>query len=137
MTASGAHVVSGMHFERQDGFDRIIYDFGGIYTPSWRAEYVAEATPRGQETSAPVNGQSILQIYFFDTVFMDQGENGNVGYSGPNPLSDPAAHSVAEVHLTPSYEETTQSFIGLRTDHPQYQVTRLTDPSRIAVDIYG
>jgi hypothetical protein len=78
-----------MYVERHDGFDRIVYDFGGTYTPGWRAEYVAEATVRGQETSTPINGRSILQIYFFGTV--SSTESGIAGYNGPNPLSDPAA----------------------------------------------
>lgn len=127
--------ASGMHIERHDGFDRIVYDFGGIYTPGWRAEYVAEATERGKETSTPINGRSILQIYFFDTV--SSAESGIAGYSGPNPLSDPAAHSVVEVHLSPSYEDATQSFVGLCTDHQQFQVTTLREPARIVIDIYG
>ena len=130
--------VSAMHVERQDGFDRIVYDFGGTYSPGWRAEYVAEATERGQETATPINGRSILQIYFFDTV--PPAESGIPGYHGPNPLSDPlsdpAAHSVVEVLLGQNFDRTTQSFVGLRTDHPQFQVTNLRDPARIAVDIY-
>ncbi|MFZ2175062.1 MAG: hypothetical protein WAW17_13735 [Rhodococcus sp. (in: high G+C Gram-positive bacteria)] len=127
--------ASGMYVERHDGFDRIVYDFCGTYTPGWRAEYVAEATVRGQETSAPINGRSILQIYFFGTV--SSADSGITGYSGPNPLSDPAAQNVVEVILAPSYMKTTQSFVGLRTDHPQFQVTNLRDPARIALDIYG
>lgn len=126
--------ASGMHIERHDGFDRIVYDFGGTYAPGWRAEYVAEATQRGQETATRLNGRSILQIYFFDTD--SSAESGIAAYNGPNPLSDPAAYSVVEVHLTPNYERGTQSFVGLRTDYPQFQVTTLTEPTRIAVDIH-
>ncbi|WP_226955497.1 MULTISPECIES: AMIN-like domain-containing (lipo)protein [Rhodococcus] len=126
--------ASGMHIERHDGFDRIVYDFGGTYAPGWRAEYVAEATQRGQETATRLHGRSILQIYFFDTD--SPAESGIAAYNGPNPLSDPAAYSVVEVHLTPNYERGTQSFVGLRTDYPQFQVTTLTEPTRIAVDIH-
>lgn len=126
--------ASGMHVERHDGFDRIVYDFGGIDSPSWRAEYVAEATQRGKETATQIAGRSILQIHFFDTV--PPAESGIAAYSGPNPLSDPAAHSVVEVHLTPNYEGATQSFVGLRADHPQFRVGILTEPIRIAVDVY-
>ncbi|REE70902.1 hypothetical protein C8E05_0232 [Rhodococcus wratislaviensis] len=126
--------ASGVHVERHDGFDRIVYDFGGTYAPGWRAEYVAEATQRGRETATRINGRSILQIYFFDTD--SSAESGIAAYNGPNPLSDPAAYSVVEVHLTPNYERGTQSFVGLRTDYPQFQVTTLTEPTRIAVDIH-
>lgn len=126
--------ASGVHIERHDGFDRIVYDFGGTYAPGWRAEYVAEATQRGQETATRIQGRSILQIYFFDTD--SAAESGIAAYNGPNPLSDPAAYSVVEVHLTPNYERGTQSFVGLRTDYPQFQITTLTEPTRIAVDIH-
>lgn len=126
--------ASGVHIERHDGFDRIVYDFGGTYAPRWRAQYVAEATQRGQETATRIQGRSILQIYFFDTD--SAAESGIAAYNGPNPLSDPAAYSVVEVHLTPNYERGTQSFVGLRTDYPQFQVATLTEPTRIAVDIH-
>ncbi|BAH51233.1 AMIN-like domain-containing (lipo)protein [Rhodococcus opacus] len=126
--------ASGMHIERHDGFDRVVYDFGGTWVPRRRAEYVAEATPRGAETAIPINARSILQIYFFDT--LPPAESGIAAYSGPNPLSDPAAHSVVEVHLTPNFERTTQSFIGLRTGHPRFQVATLSEPTRVVVDIY-
>ncbi|WP_237737204.1 MULTISPECIES: AMIN-like domain-containing (lipo)protein [Rhodococcus] len=98
------------------------------------AEYVSEATQRGQETAARIQGRSILQIYFFDTD--SAAESGIAAYNGPDPLSDPAAYSVVEVHLTPNYERGTQSFVGLRTDYPQFQVTTLIEPTRIAVDIH-
>ena len=91
-----------MHIERHDGFDRIVYDFGGTYATPWRAEYVAEATQRGKETATRINGRSILQIYFFDTD--SSAESGIAAYNEANPLSEPAAHSVVEVHLTPNYE---------------------------------
>ncbi|MCQ4119575.1 AMIN-like domain-containing (lipo)protein [Rhodococcus tibetensis] len=123
-----------MHIERHEGFDRIVYDFGGTYAPRWRVEYVAEAISRGDETAIRINGQSILQVYFFDTV--SPAKSGVAEYSGPNPLSNPAAHSVAEVYLMPNYEGATQAFVGLRTNYPQFQVMTLIEPMRIAVDIY-
>lgn len=123
-----------MHIERHDGFDRLVYDFGGTYAPSWRAEYVAEATQRGRQTSLQINGRSILQIYFFNTA--SSAESSIPEYSGANPLSDPAAHGVVEVYLTPNFERATQSFVGLRADYPQFQVITLTEPMRIAVDIF-
>ena len=126
--------ASGVHLERHDGFDRIVYDFGGTYAPPWHAEYVAEASQRGEQTSTRLAGRSILQIHFFDTV--SAAESGIVEYSGPNPVSDPAAHSVVEVLLTPNFEGATQSFVGLRTEYPRFQVTTLTAPTRIAVDIF-
>lgn len=132
-TIDATHVTTGMHIEQHEEFVRVIYDFGGPFTPGWRAEYVAEATPRGQPTSTPIDGRSILQVYFFDTV----GASGEAGYSGPNPLTAPATGTVTEVHLSPSYRGTTQSFIGIHADHPEFRVTRLTNPARIAVDIYG
>lgn len=109
-------------------------DFGGTYAPPWRAEYVAEATQRGKETATRISGRSILQIYFFDTD--SSAESGIAAYNGPNPLPEPAAHSVVEVHLTPNYERGTQWFVGLGTDYPQFQVTTLTESARIAVDIH-
>lgn len=126
--------ASGVHIERHDGFDRIVYVFGGTYAPLWRAEYVAEATERGKQTSRRINGRSILQVSFLDTV--SSAESGIAAYSGPNPLAEPTAHSVVEVYLTPSYERATQSFVGLRTEYPRFRVTPLPDPARIAVDIF-
>lgn len=122
-----------MHIERHDRFDRIVYDFGGTYAPRWRRIRLrGNATrPRDRGTNP---GRSILQIYFFDTD--SAAESGIAAYNGPDPLSDPAAYSVVEVHLTPNYERGTQSFVGLRTDYPQFQVTTLIEPTRIAVDIH-
>ncbi|MFZ2175595.1 MAG: hypothetical protein WAW17_16480 [Rhodococcus sp. (in: high G+C Gram-positive bacteria)] len=39
MTASGMHILSGMHIERHDEFDFIMCDFGGTDIPGRRAEH--------------------------------------------------------------------------------------------------
>ncbi|QHE72780.1 AMIN-like domain-containing (lipo)protein [Rhodococcus sp. WAY2] len=132
--------VTDIRIERHEGYDRIIYGFGGTAVPSWRAEYLAEATPRGQPTALQVRGVSILQIYFFATsTATDTG-----GYSGPTPLTDPYARAVTEVHLAPSYQShphsadlSTQTFIGTSSDRPPFKVEVLFDPLAMAVDIFG
>ncbi|KAA0016305.1 AMIN-like domain-containing (lipo)protein [Antrihabitans cavernicola] len=124
-----------MRIERHEGFDRVSYYFGGACCPGWRAEYVAEATERGRSTSTSMSGRSILQIYFYDTA--SALESGTIEYNGPNPLTDPAARNVVEVVLTPSFERTTQSFLGIRADHPNFLVNTRYDPARVVVDIYG
>lgn len=126
-----AHTMS---VERHDGFDRVVYDFGGADAPRWRAEYVAEATERDKKTSTPIDGRTILQVHFYDT--SPPADSGITEYDGPNPVIPADTRSVTEVYLTPSYEGATQSFIGLDAGYPHFTAATLRDPTRIVVDIH-
>lgn len=130
--------VNEIHIERHQGFDRVVFGFGGIGIPGWQADYVGQATPRGRPLALLVAGKSILRLSFYSVA---PWEAGLRGYDGPNPLGDPAAQQVGEVHLAPTYGEgadrITEAFIGTRSAQPRFTVTRLSDPLRLAVDIYA
>ncbi|MFE3190024.1 hypothetical protein ACFXHA_13520 [Nocardia sp. NPDC059240] len=128
--------VNEIQLEHHDGFDRVIYGFGGIGVPAWQADYVAEATPRGRPTALLVAGASILRIVFYANA---PAKVGLPAYGGTNPLADAKTPAITEVHLTTPYDDgaqpTTESFIGTTADRPHFTVTRLLDPPRLAVDI--
>lgn len=45
--SSGSAVVTDVHVEKHDKFDRVIYAFGGHGIATWKIEYVAEAVQYG------------------------------------------------------------------------------------------
>ncbi|GAB2659828.1 hypothetical protein GCM10027068_44840 [Prescottella soli] len=128
-----ALTIRDIRVGKHDGFDRVVYEFGGTGTPGWRAEMVSTATQQGSGTPLAVAGQGILQVLVDGSSmpFMTNVEP----YSGPNPLEVENPVVVTEVRDAGIFEGTDQTFIGLSDRNVSYRVYTLTEPTRLVVDI--
>jgi hypothetical protein len=119
---------------RHEGYERVVFEFADDRVPGYSVRYVERpvvADPSGEEVS--VSGDEILSVRLswasgYDLV----GDLGQV-YTGPTRLSVgyPAIQEVVE---TGDFEAVLNWVIGVRT-RPAFEVTTLTDPARIVIDI--
>lgn len=132
--SSGAGVtVITIRIGRRDGYDRVVYEFGGKGSPGWKVAYVDEAVQDGSGNGLTVQGRSILEVRINGAAY--PFDSGVTEYSGPDPLTEPSTTAVAEVHFGATFEGITQSFIGVNAERPQFAVSALSNPTRLVVDI--
>lgn len=134
-STGSALIVTALRIGRHDQFDRVVYEFGGNGVPGWKVRYVDEVTTQGKGDIVPVDGTSILHVFISGVTYPEPG--GVQEYSGPDPLLEPTAQVVTEVHMLGTFEGDTQSAIGTRTDKPGFRVSVLDNPTRLVIDIAG
>lgn len=120
---------------RHDGFDRVVWEFNGP-APSYRVEYVTgPVAEQGSGQPIEVDGTAALQVIFSLASGVDlSGTEPQTIYDGPDRLSDAGTVNVTEVVQTGDFEATLSWAVGVDEITP-FTVRRLTDPTRIAVDI--
>ena len=132
-TRDSAVTVTDLRIGQHDGYDRVVYEFGGTGTPGWDVRYVDAAVQDASGNDIAVAGTSILEVRITGSAY--PFDSGVTEYAGPDPLTEPTATTVAEVHMATLFEGVTQSFIGVNGDRPAFTVTALTGPTRVVVDI--
>ncbi|WP_199233354.1 hypothetical protein [Rhodococcus sp. SMB37] len=140
--ASGPIVVD-IRIETNPEFDRIVYEFDGVGTIAWKAEYVSEAVPFGGGFPLEINSPSIIQVDMMGTSI--EVDEQAVSYGVSNPLVEPDAAIVSRLYLRPSAGAggivqsvvggITQSFIGVQGDRPPFRAKVLDHPSSLVLDI--
>lgn len=124
-----------MRLARQDGFDRVVWEYAGDGTPGWFVQYTDD--PRQDPSIEPVElaGDVALEV-FVRSVSWIEGEDDPVPvpYPGQTRLAAPGDGAVREVALTSTFEADQQAFLGLDSRRP-YRITLLRDPTRVVVDV--
>ncbi|UAK34765.1 hypothetical protein K8O92_13555 [Nocardia asteroides] len=132
-SADAALTVTDVRLGRQPGFDRVVYDLGGVGTPGWIVRYTDRAVQEGSGNPVDVAGRSILEVRILGSAY--PFDSGVTPYEGPDPAVDPAVPGIAGVYRTTVFEGVTQSFIGVQADRPGFTVSTLSNPTRLVVDI--
>jgi hypothetical protein len=132
-SADAALSLATIEIGSHDGFDRVVYSLSGSGVPGYRVTYVDQATEDGSGNPIDVPGASILQVGITGVAY--PFEPGAVAYTGPNPLPNPVAGTVIEVHARPPYEGTLLSYVGIGTAQPPFRVSVLSNPTRLVVDV--
>lgn len=125
--------VTGIRIGHHAGFDRVVYELGGAGTPGWIVQYTEQAIQDGSGKVVDVAGRSILEVQITGSAY--PFDSGVTPYSGPDPATDPSAPMITGVYRSGIFEGTTQSFIGVATDRPAFEISALTDPTRLVIDI--
>ena len=117
---------------KHERFDRIVFEFqGGL--PGYRIEYV-QPPILGDASGLPITieGAAFLQVRFRSAAAHDP-DTGVQTYTGPRELS-PGLPSLVEAQETGDFEAILTWVLGL-TEEADFQVYRLEDPFRIAIDV--
>jgi hypothetical protein len=131
-SADARVTVSDIRVGRHEGFDRVVFQLGGIGTPGWDVRYVDSATSQGSGDQLEVAGSAVLRVtitgagYPYDT--------GVEEFSPSEAVQGAGTEVVTEVAFDGTYEGTTVAFVGT-TERAAFRVYRLADPTRIVVDL--
>ena len=131
-SADALLTVRTVRLAAQDGFDRVVFELGGVGTPGWDVRYVDQPTAEGSGEPVAVAGEAVLQVgitgvgYPYDT--------GVEEYAPTGPLTAAGTTAVTEVVFAATYEGVTTAFIGSRDSRP-FRVYALEDPARVVVEV--
>lgn len=130
-SSGGGLALTSIRVARQDGYDRVVYEFSGPATslPGWNVAY--NATPTRDFSGLPVQlqGSATLEVSLRG---LANSSADSPPFSGQLLPTDTVL--LREVLTTPAFEAQAQSFIGLDSQAP-FRVFRLTGPTRVVVDV--
>jgi hypothetical protein len=122
-TTNNQGSLIGVRHARHDRYDRVVFDFKGAGTPGYRVEY-APLVGIGTGTQIPLEGPADLRIVF-------DGANAPKLH---NYVATPRYPTLRQIKLGGAFEGRVIAGLGL-ADAVGFRVLRLSNPSRIAVDV--
>ena len=127
----GAAMLLAVRTARQDGFDRIVFEFD-THVPQWRADYVDSPQHEcGSGDEVRLEGDGWLQVNFESTnAHTEEGRPTNA----PRHVADPAGTNLRELRRTCDFEAQVQYVIGVASPN-RYRAFQLTAPARLVVDV--
>ncbi len=126
--------VTGVRVARNDGFDRVVFDLGGTGTPGWRVAYVARPVQEGSGDPVTITGSTYLQV---DLRGMGMPDDTGVPAFGDSTTRIRGAGGITEVAPGAVFEGQQQAFIGLTGSRRPFRAFRLSNPTRVVVDVQG
>ena len=127
----GAAMLVNVRTARQDGFDRIVFEFDS-HVPQWRAEYVDRPQYEcGSGDAVRLEGDGWLQVNF--EAANAHTEDGRAT-SAPRHVADPAGENLREMRRICDFEAQVQYVIGVASPN-EYRAFELSGPARLVVDI--
>ena len=85
--ADSAVTVTDIRIGAHEGFDRVVYEFGGTGTPGWTVGYVEQAIQDGSGAEVEIGGTSILAVTITGAAY--PFDSGVEEYAGPIPSPIP------------------------------------------------
>jgi hypothetical protein len=123
--------LRGLRVAQQNGFDRLVLDFGDGPVPGWRVEYVDRPVRQcGSGQVAPVAGQAWLRIRLSGAQAHDDAGTPTVRQRDL-PLALPV---MKQLVMTCDFEGEVELVLGLAAPWP-YKTAELGSPSRLVVDV--
>jgi hypothetical protein len=110
-----------------EGGDRIVLTFAGDGKPGWVVRYVDEAVVDGSGQVVNLDGDAILQLDLSGTPTQASGTT--------RPVHRSLAGDVVDLHALRAWEGVTQVFLGIDGGRTPFQVSALTTPSRLVLDV--
>jgi hypothetical protein len=124
---AGRMQVTGLRFDGQAAYTRLVVDLAGRGVPEWTVGYSEASGPGGGPVE--IAGDAFLRLRL-----RTQAEPGGLSTSRIRTSPGP----VAEAVTTGSFEGYEEVLIGVRGGELPFRAFALTDPGRIVIDVrYG
>ena len=127
-------LLTAVRVARNDGFDRIVFEFQGANLPKWSVGYAPgpfSADPSGEPLT--VTGTDFLRVLMQGGSGVDL-DTGTQTYTGPSTVPGNGAVHVTEVVREGDFEAQLSWIVGVDASQ-KFTVTTLTSPSRLVIDV--
>jgi len=131
-SSAAAVTVRDIRLAHHDGFDRVVFEFGGTGMPGWDVRYVDAASSQGSGEPVDVAGDAILQVSLTGVGY--PYATGVTEYSSRTPLTADGTDAVTEVAYDATLEGTATAFVGATASTP-FRVYLLQNPTRVVLEV--
>lgn len=115
---------------RNEGFDRVVFQFAGDQLPGYHVEYIDEPVVKcGSGDTTAIAGQGWLRVRIQPA---QAHENGQVTVAERE--RKPGLPVLQELELTCDFEADVTWVLGVKNPNP-YRVMELREPTRLVVDV--
>jgi len=122
----------GVRVGRHEGYDRVVFDFTGTGTPTYRVRYVDTPVADGSGDTVSVDGDAYLEVLVTTVSIPGAGQERPADSSA----ADLEGTVVAEANaIFGGFEGYGQTFIGVRDTQRPFRVSVESAPTRLVVDI--
>jgi hypothetical protein len=123
---------------RQDGFDRVVWEFAGTGRPGWTVAYTDSPTRQGSGAPVDLPGEATLEVLISNVGIPGDVEvpEGTGPYDGPPARAAAGTEVVTEVVVGGAFEGTHDAFVGVSEEVP-FRVYLLSDPTRVVLEVQG
>lgn len=130
-TTAGVSTQTAVRVGRQQGFDRIVFEFGAGGLPGYTIEYVNRPIRQcGSGNAVSIAGAAWLRVAMTPARAHDDAGNVTVAER----TLAPALPAVRQLRLTCDFEARLEWVVGV-SGRKQYRVLELRNPDRVVVDI--
>jgi hypothetical protein len=116
------------------GYDRVVWELDGDGTPGYRVGWTDDPRYDGSGDPVDLPGDETLQVVLMGVGWPPDAPAGITPYDGPQTLTLPGAQVITQVEVGTIFEGYLTGFVGADDDNP-FQVTLLSNPTRVVVDI--
>lgn len=132
-------VFTDLRIGRQDGFDRVVWEFAGDGEPGWLARYEDNPAREGSGDPVDLPGDATLLVLIEGVTIVDNLATPDpdiTPYSADATSAESAADTqhVTEVLAGGWYEGYQDGFVGVDSERP-FRVYRLSDPPRVVLEV--
>ena len=122
---------------RNDGFERIVFEFEGTSMPGYRIEWVdGPITADGSGEPVDVEGDAFLQIIMEPASGVDLSQPElRIVYDGPDRIATAGQTEVITDLVRTGDFEAVLTWVAGATQRAPFRVLALTEPTRLVVDI--
>ncbi|MGF1662479.1 MAG: hypothetical protein ACFCVG_08405 [Kineosporiaceae bacterium] len=121
---------------RQDGFDRVVWEFAGTGRPGWTVGYTDSPSRQGSGAPVDLPGEATLEVLISNVGIPGDVEvpEGTTPYGGPPARAAAGTEIVTEVVVGGAFEGTHDAFAGVAEEAP-FRVYLLADPTRVVLEV--
>ncbi len=132
--ADGVALLTKVHRDSYDGFERIVFEFGAAGTDiSYDVEYVQDPPVGPTNDPVTVDGGAMLQVHARPASGFDMADQVAT-YTGPQRFELRVLDTVTEAARVEDFEANKIWLIGLDQERP-FAVNTWDDPLRLVIDI--
>ncbi len=136
MVAAPGGLLVAIRTARHDGFDRLVFEFGGEKPPEPHHEYVDAVTHDPSDRPVPLMGKAFVNISMqgamLDTIAQEPDPSKAKRYTGPTRIA-PDLPLLREVAVSGDFEAVLSFGVGL-SRRADVRVQALASPPRVVFD---
>ncbi|MGF1647189.1 MAG: GerMN domain-containing protein [Kineosporiaceae bacterium] len=132
---SGDQVLfTDLDVTREDGFDRVVWEFAGEGLPGYRVNYTDDPRRDGSGFAVDLLGDVTMSVAISGVLLPTEAPEGVEPYDGPRTIEATGTDVVEEVLAGSWFEGYQDAHLGLDRQVP-FRVSALADPPRLVVEV--